>query len=356
MALRVLSIDGGGMRGIYAAAYLDALESAFIAKRGCIQGLDIGKVFQLVVGTSTGAIIGCGIAKGVAPSEIVQLYKHHGTEVFPKKLPDSLNWHLLIQLLKRSKYNEIGDSALRSALVELLGHTTIGQVWEQRGIALAVTAVNMSTYRPWVFKTPHDPKSNHRDDKYTLAEVCVASSSAPLFRSLAAIDHPTGLGYDVFTDGGLWANNPVLIAIVEALRMSKDLNEEIEIFSLGSCSKPEGELIQKDQVHRGIIDWKFGGEAAKVAVTSQIYAFDMMAEFITPHLNNKVSLIRFPSDKIPYSMHKYLDLDETRPDGLEALIKQARYDASLTNSAIQKGSSEGLKIESLFNEMPQREV
>ena len=63
MAFRVLSIDGGGMRGIYTGTYLEALEHAFALKRNAPKGLDVGKAFQLIVGTSTGAILGCGLAK-----------------------------------------------------------------------------------------------------------------------------------------------------------------------------------------------------------------------------------------------------------------------------------------------------
>lgn len=356
MAFRVLSIDGGGMRGIYTATYLDALERSFAEQRKHPHGLDIGKAFQLIVGTSTGAIIGCGLAKGVAPAKMGQFYKHHGYEIFPKKLPFALNWELASQFWKRPKYLEHGHRALKAALTQLLGATTIRQVWEQRGIALAMTAVNMSTYRPWIFKTPHDPKSNHRDDSYTLADVCLASTAAPLFRSLAAIDQPTGDSCDIFTDGGLWANNPVVVALVEALRILGDRDEEIEIFSLGSCGKPEGEIIGRDQIHRGLLEWKLGGEAAKVSIASQEFAFDMMANLLVPHLKKPVSIVRFPSEKIPGAMLQYLDLDETRAEGLEALMRHARQDAHMTNSAIQQGTNEGRMIESVFNDMPPKEA
>ena len=356
MAFRVLSIDGGGMRGIYTAAYLEALERSFAERREQPQGVDVGKAFQLIVGTSTGAIIGCGLAKGVSPSEMVQLYRNHGPMIFPKRMPSALNWDLLIQLRKRPTYLECGNEALKDALTQVFEQTTIRQVWEQRAIALAVPAVNMSTYRPWVFKTPHDPKSDHRDDNYTLADICLASSAAPLFRSLAAIDQPGGDSCDIFTDGGLWANNPVVVALVEALRILGDRDEEIEIFSLGSCGKPEGEVIRRDQIHRGLLEWKFGGEAAKVAIASQEFAFDMMAKFLLPHLKKPVRIVRFPSEKIPGAMLQYLDLDETRPEGLEALMRHARQDAHMTNSAIQEGTDEGRMIESVFNDMPPREA
>lgn len=356
MAFRVLSIDGGGMRGIYTAAYLDALDRAFSQRRGFANGLDVGKAFNLIVGTSTGAIIGCGLAKGVRPSEMVKLYKGHGASIFPKRMPSRLGWDLILQLVMRPLYLKRGDDALRRALTEVLEATTIRQVWEERRIALAVAAVNMSTYRSWVFKTPHDPDTNHRDDHYTLVEVCLASSAAPLFRSLAAIKESNADGFDVFSDGGLWANNPVIVALVEALRIVGDRDEEIEIFSLGSCGKPEGEVIGEQEVHRGLREWKFGGEAAKVSIAAQEFAFDNIARFLVRHLKKRVRIIRFPSEKIPGAMLQYLDLDETRPEGLEALMRQARHDADMTNSGIQQGTVDGQAIQALFNEMPPRAV
>ncbi|WP_431065697.1 CBASS cGAMP-activated phospholipase [Methylotuvimicrobium sp.] len=352
MAFRVLSIDGGGMRGIYTSTYLESLEKAFSERRQYPQGLDIGKAFQLIVGTSTGAIIGCGLAKGVRPTEMVQLYREHGPKIFPKKMPSGFSWDLIDQMCKRSKYLKKGDEALRQALTEVFQGTTVRQIWEERRIALAVPAVNMSTYRAWVFKTPHDTKSNHRDDNYTLANICLASSAAPLFRSLAAIDHTTDGGCDIFADGGLWANNPVIVALVESLRILGDREEEIEIYSLGSCGKPEGEVIQKDEAHRGLLEWKFGGGAANVSIAAQEFAFDMVAKLLLPHLKRTVRIVRFPAEKIPGDLLQYLDLDETRGKGLEALMRQARHDADMTNSGIQQGTAEGKMIEALFNDMP----
>jgi hypothetical protein len=340
------------MRGIYTSTYLESLEKAFSERRQCPQGLDIGKAFQLIVGTSTGAIIGCGLAKGLHPTEMVRLYREHGPKIFPKKMPSGLSMDLLCQMRKRPEYLKQGDEALRQALTEVFQDTTIRQLWAERGIALAVPAVNMSTYCAWVFKTPHDPKSSRRDDNYTLADVCLASSAAPLFRSLAAIDHPRGGGCDIFTDGGLWANNPVIVALVEALRILEDREEEIEIYSLGSCGKPEGEVIQKEEVHRGLLEWKFGGGAANISIAAQEFAFDMVAKFLLPHLKRTVRIIRFPAEKIPGELLQYLDLDETSEKGLEALMRQARHDANMTNSGIQRGTAEGKMIEALFNDMP----
>lgn len=115
-------------------------------------------------------------------------------------------------------------------------------------------------------------------------------------------------------------------------------------------------MIRKDAVHRGLAEWKFGGEAAKVSVAAQEFAFDMVARMLAPHLKKTVRIVRFPSDKLPGTMLQYLDLDETRPEGLQALMRQARQDADMTNSAIQQGSPDGQLIEALFNDMPPRTI
>lgn len=184
--------------------------------------------------------------------------------------------------------------------------------------------------------------------------MCLASTAAPLYRSLAVLEHDSPKTYNVFADGGLWANNPVLVALTEALHMTSALDEDIEIFSLGSCGKPEGEIIPRDGRHRSLAKWKFGGGAAAVSIAAQEFAFDMIATFLRPHLKKQVRIIRFPSEKIPGAMLQYLDLDETRHEGLDALVQQARVDADMTNSRVYRDTDDGRAITNLFNAMPPR--
>jgi len=356
MPFRVLSIDGGGMRGIYSATVLSALEKSFKEKRNIPEGLDIGKAFQLIVGTSTGAIIGCGLAHGVPPETMADLYVKNGAAIFPLKMPTS-PWQVWQQRKTRSESLEAGDVALAAALKEVFGSTTVLDIWKSRGIALVIPSVNMLNYRSWVFKTPHELKSDHRDDGYTLVDVCRASSAAPLYRSLAAIPKPSDPSCsDVFCDGGLWANNPVLVALTEALKMVGNQDDEIEIFCLGSCGKPEGTVIAAKEVNRGLFEWKFGGEAAVVSLAAQEFAFDMMAKFLIPHLNKKVRIVRFPTETIPAAIIKYLNLDETSEEGLRALKQQANNDANMINSHIRDGNERGSMIENLFIDMPARSI
>lgn len=351
---RVLSLDGGGMRGTYTATYLDRVATAF-ARRRKLDSLDIGKGFDLIVGTSTGAIIGCALAVGKPLSEVVALYRKHGPNIFSKKLPSSLAG-VAPDLLLRKRALEAGEAELLGALVATIGEETMAEVYERRGIALAFSAVEMSQHRAWVFKTPHFAATNHRDDNYRLADVCLASSAAPLYRSLAAIDQPDGgdgTPFNVFADGGLWANNPVLLGLIEALDVA-EAGREIQIFSLGTCPVPQGEQIPRGDRHRGLPEWKFGGNAASLSVDAQEFAFDHMARKLTKHVNRKCSIVRFPHDKVPATLVPYLSLDDTREEAINALITQARTDADMTNSkcAYRDTDPEAELICSLFETTP----
>lgn len=351
---RVLCLDGGGMRGLYTAAYLSCVGEAFALKRKSAE-LDIGAAFNLIVGTSTGAMIGMALAVGISPNRIVQLYKEHGSAIFPQKLPDGLSLALVKDLRTRRAAVKRGEAALRKALTECFGDMTLGQAFGQRGIALAVPAVELGHHRSWVFKTPHLANTNHRDDDFTLVDVCVATTAAPLFRSLAAIRRNSGpKGNLVFADGGLWANNPVLVGLIDALEMTTPARR-IEIFCLGTCPRPAGEDTAKINTHRGLGEWKFGGEAAKLAIDAQEFAYDNMAKMLSRHVNRECTVVRFPSQQVPAALMPYLDLDDTRPEAAEALIRQASSDADMTNSRCgDPNDSEGQLVRLLFMEMPEK--
>jgi uncharacterized protein len=353
---RVLSLDGGGMRGTYTATYLDRLAATFAARRK-VASLDIGAAFDLIVGTSAGGIIACALAAGVPLSEVVELYKQHGAAIFSRPLPSSYPG-IWTDMRNRPGALASGTEVLRDALTEKLKKQTLGDVYRDRGIALAIPAVEMSQHNAWVFKTPHMKETtNHRDDNYKLVDVCLATSAAPIYRSLAAVRHPDeeSSGYNVFADGGLWANNPVLIGLIDALDLTQP-GQEIQIFSLGTCPMPAGEQIPEADVNRGLPEWKFGGDAAGLTIDAQQFAFDHMAKKLARHVNRKCTIIRFPSQKVPASLIPYLGLDDTRPAAIEALINQARTDANMTNSkcAYADTDPEAALICGLFNSVPPR--
>jgi patatin-like phospholipase/acyl hydrolase len=211
---RVLSLDGGGMRGIYTAAFLDRLVTQFARTRH-LKSLDLGRGFDLITGTSTRAIVARALALGRPMSEVAKLYREQGRRIFPHRIKGtpSAIWRMFVGGHSVRK----GDAVLRKALIGVLGQTTMYDVFERRGISLSIPAVLMSSHRSWVFEKT--PASRVRDDHYKLVDVCMASSAAPIFRSLAAVDDPHndhGVK-QVFADGGLWANNQIMVGLVDAL-------------------------------------------------------------------------------------------------------------------------------------------
>ena len=349
-SLRVLSIDGGGMRGMYTSAYLSALAKQAAARRDA-GDLDVGKAFDLVVGTSTGGIVACALAVGMPLDEVADLYRRHGHEIFPVKMPDGFNVDLCRQLFTRPNHLARGATALQRVLEEKLGNTTVRQVYDQRGIALAIPAIEMSRHRSWVFKTPH--LGGHRDDGFRLVDVCLATSAAPLYRSMARVENPTMPGHHhVFVDGGLWANNPVVVGMIDALQMTKP-GDRIEIFSLGTCPRPAGDIFGASDVHRGLGEWKFGGEAAVIALDAQEFAYDNMAGMLARHVNRDCHVVRFPRGDLPAKAMPYLDLDETSEKAMQVLVEQAQEDVSLTLSACDRAAdNDGKLLAALLRELP----
>ena len=349
--LRVLSIDGGGMRGLYSAVYLSTLMQHYAKSRN-VERLDVGKGFDLIVGTSTGAILACMLAKGVPLSRVAELYQDWGYRIFPRRLPQGISKELVWQLWKRPKYIRMGSTALRTALIRELGRTTIGDIWNDREIALAIPAVEMSHHRAWVFKTPHLETSKGRDNNYKLAEVCLATTAAPIYRSMARLKNPDSLGHRVFVDGGLWANNPVLVALIDALAIS-NVDDHIEIYCLGTSPRQEGNFIGPDGLDRGLHEWKFGGEVVSLSLDAQGFVFDKMAHMLCQYVQRHCQIIRFPSIDVPSGYMRYLDLDVTDKISMDALIELAHTNIDETLSRCgDSGDRDGQLLNSLFNELP----
>ena len=349
---RVLSLDGGGMRGIYTAAFLARLTDQFARIRGK-PALDLGRGFDLITGTSTGAIVGCALAIGRPMSEIVSLYRKHGPKIFPHRVAGKGS--AIYRATQGSRYVRAGDKALRHALEATLGNTTMLDVFCGRGISLSIPAVLMSEHRAWVFKKT--PCSGVRDDNYPLIDVCMASSAAPIYRSLAAINDPnTPDGpQQVFADGGLWANNPVMVGLVDALTISSP-DRPIEIFSLGTCPRPEGDHLDSESAHRSMLDWSLGADVAPLSISAQEFAFDHMARLLVNAISNcgrPIRRVRFPNKPVPASMMPYLAIDDTRQEAMDRLMAQAHTDADLTKSFCDDPNNEdGKMIRRLMNELP----
>ncbi|MDA3877630.1 MAG: CBASS cGAMP-activated phospholipase [Halothiobacillus sp.] len=335
---RVLCLDGGGMRGIYQAAYLDSFFGKIDKTK--TSNADIGQAFDLVVGTSTGGIIACALAQGVKLDEVTSLYRQNGHKIFPyQKLRANSCLGLVVRSFAGQKK---GEQALKAALAKVFGTTTFSEMYKERGIALAIPTVDLNRHASVVFKTPHLARLNGRDNTRQLTDACIATSAAPILRSIANLPEPENTFVSsYFVDGGLWANNPGLVGLIEANEILMDRKEDersIHLFMLGSLPPPQGEELSERHRHRGALGWKFGLKALDASMNAQSVANDYLARKMGELRGKDDIVFRLPSRPASGTLQTQLvNMDDARPHILNALVRQALSDVEYAWSSSEKG-------------------
>lgn len=209
---KILSIDGGGIKGVCPAAFLATLEDAI--------GDRIANYFDLIVGTSTGGIIAIGLGLGLSAAEILKFYEQYGPQIFRQRA--------LLSRLRHLVFAKYTDTVLRQALESTFGDCKLGDS-NQR---LVIPSLNLDTGEAYLYKTAHHHRLE-RDYKESVVAIALATSAAPTY--FPTHKSETGLA---FVDGGLWANNPASVAAIEAITTLNWKSEEIQILSLGCSTTP----------------------------------------------------------------------------------------------------------------------
>lgn len=255
---RILSLAGGGLRGAYAIGFLTELESKLDGP--------LSDYFDLIAGTSTGGITASALSYGISAHEMQLFYEKHGSQIFsprPKmKVPHLgrlvypvarrfVNWRMRQNLddFFRSRYC---PDMLENSIFEGFGSDRMADV---RKCRLIIPAVNLTDGMTCVFRTPHLPVKRVEYD-WKISDIIVSATAAPTF-----FPHKTMPDGKSYVDGGLWANDPGLVAMAEAARilrckdgecsseshgMSFD-SSQVQMLSLGtgqtshSLSPPGGE-------------------------------------------------------------------------------------------------------------------
>lgn len=227
---RLLALDGGGIRGLITLGILERLEELVKARgHGALH-----EYFDYIAGTSTGASIAAGLARGMSVGELITFYEAHGAAMF------SPSW-----LWQWGKYF-YSAGPLASQLKTVFGATTTLQPQHLRCLLMIVTK-NVTTGSPWPISSNPDAKYNDlsRGDcnlRIPLWQLVRASTAAPAFfrPEIVACDPTDPSKTFVFVDGGITPyNNPAFLLYRMATEPAYRLNwrageRELLLVSVGT--------------------------------------------------------------------------------------------------------------------------
>lgn len=228
---KILSLSGGGYRGLYTAEVLKELENHLKAKNtnDCI-----ANYFNLITGTSIGGIIALALAYEIPAEKIANIFDDKGEEIFKKQS--------CIGMFK-AKYN---SDILKDILVGWFGNALIGDLKHP----VVIPAVDYTTGNPVAFKTAHHDTFK-RDWKQKIVDVALATSAAPTYFKRHCI------GENEYIDGGLFANSPSLVGLHEAEIFFEHPINQVKILSIGTLSSKKT-INPKTNKQGGLTDWGEG--------------------------------------------------------------------------------------------------
>jgi patatin-like phospholipase/acyl hydrolase len=235
---RIVSMDGGGVRGVLTARLLEKIVGQYP---------DFLKNTHLFAGTSTGSILAVGLAKGITPTELVGIYQKESPHIFHKDI-----WHEVGELwgLNGAKYE---TSNRFDSISAYFGDTKLSEL-QQNVLVATFQLDSLNPISPsdgpqrWKGKFFHNFPGHDSDGEQKATDVIMRSSAAPVYFPL----------YQGFVDGGVIANNPSLCALTQSLdpRTGTDHSiHDIHLMSFGTGTRPQ--FITARDSNWGLRQWGF---------------------------------------------------------------------------------------------------
>lgn len=251
--MKLLCIDGGGIRGVFPIAILKAIEEEF--------GKPVGSLFDVISGTSTGSIIAASVALNRSMGELMDRYEFYGEKIFVKK--SKIGFFTSVY----------SDRYLRRLLKQAFQDLTLGEIKKP----LLIPAVDITHGKPYVHRSDFG-YSSEKELSVKLWDAVLSSCSAPIYFP------PNNVNNQFLSiDGGLWANNPSLVCLTEALHHFKMELEEIQILSIGTGQQNIAFKMDENK-YWGIRQWlPFRFPSLKITPKLLDLAMDLSSESVSYH-------------------------------------------------------------------------
>jgi len=281
MSMKILGIDGGGIRGVFAISILKAMEEAYQSK--------ISDHFDLVAGTSTGSIIAAGAAMDSDMDTLLDQYYQYGGKIFMKEAKVGLF---------KSIYS---DRSLRVLLKKAFGDQELQAVSKP----LLIPTVDLTHGKPYVHRSHAPDELGNASIK--LWDAVLSSCSAPVYFP------PNNIGNKYLSiDGGLWANNPSLVSLTDALHYHHQTLESTQILSIGT-GKQNIDFSIDGEKYWGLRHWlPFELPSFKVTPKLIDLAMDISSESVSYHCNlllgkNYLRINKELGEEMPFDDVEYMD-------------------------------------------------
>jgi uncharacterized protein len=228
---KILSIDGGGIRGVFPAHVLQCIETRL--------NINVLNSVDFISGTSTGAIIAAAVACGINTNIILELYQKNGCMIFPKQIP------IYRKYIKTALISRYKKDTLYQILKDIFGDKKLGDIEKP----LLIPATDIGNGNVHVFKSSYSQVFT-RDKNVLVREAILASCSAPTYYD------PTRVKEYLLADGGIWANCPALAAVIEAQKRFHIKLPDVRVLSIGTGHAKTCYGVKNRKMWGFLVNWK----------------------------------------------------------------------------------------------------
>lgn len=307
--VRVLAVDGGGIRGVIPAVFLDELERR--------TDTPVSQLFDLIVGTSTGAIVALGLTAPktrrhvrtpkYSAHDIIKLYEEGGPEIFSRSI-----WRR-IKSLDGATDEKYPSKGIDTVMKRVFGRTLL----RQSIVPTVVASYDIEQRLPFFFKSVRARRNPGRYD-YPMRLVARAATAAPTFFEPLQLRTADRSATYALIDGGVFANNPAMSALAEAVKLFNCRPREVLVVSLGTgeLNRPLPFDKAKDW---GLVQW--ARNVISVALDGQEDAVDYQMRHLLPPHKGVPLYYRFQMDLTGASD----DMDNTSRENIRGLRALARH-------------------------------
>jgi len=316
---KILAIDGGGIKGLYSATVLARLEEK--------AGKKAGECFDMICGTSTGGLIALGVASGKPAEDLAKLYSKHGKKIFPTSNFRFVRYfQSRIQTLRQTLFwGKYSAKALKTQLTETFKDKKLGELDN----LVCIPSFNLTAGMPRIFKFPHKEGGFFMDKEIPLVDAALATSAAPTYLPIHEYNDT------MFVDGGVWANNPSLCGLLEALKFFVGDGKKythVELLSIASISQASG-WAAKSRKRRSFIGWK--SKLIQTSMDGQAFFTHFFLANAIKRIDPRAVYVRIESPKLSCEQMEVLEMDRADKKALATLKSLGNQDG-YTNANNQK--------------------